>query len=288
MGWLPHLPGFALGTFVLALIAIWLPRTWASFAILAFATTLGSAAYGISASVASHVWLAAGFLAVVGYVSGLATLRFGALVALVFTAGATCGLNASPTSAGKAALMFGMGGMWSIVCGLGIPRPPIPKERRSVPVPTIPGFYPLRCALCFSTVLIVAHGFWPANIGWAPAAAAAVIRPDLAGTGQRAIGRLAVTFGAVILAALLLAIHVPALPAFALLLAMLGAAHWLGLDPSHANPFVATTIVLVVLGYNAEPDRVGAAFVQRIAENALGAAIAWLVVAVPGRPRHGS
>ena len=35
MGWLPHVPGFALGTFVMALIAVCLPRTWAMFAILA-------------------------------------------------------------------------------------------------------------------------------------------------------------------------------------------------------------------------------------------------------------
>jgi hypothetical protein len=224
--------------------------------------------------------VAAGFLTVVGYAGGLMTKRFGALLPLVVTAGAACGLNASAASASKDALLIALGGLWSIICALAIPRARSPASKKESVVLIVPSGYPLRCGLSLGLAVIIGHGLWPGFLGWAPAGAAAVLRPDLATTGRRGAWRIGATLAGVLLSALLLGLQVPAFSALGFLVLLLCVAHSLELDPIYTIPFVATTIVLTVVGY-AQPSEVGAAFIQRTIETAVGVAVAWALVRIP-------
>ena len=280
IGWLPQMRGFAVGAFILVMVAIWLPQTWKTFAVLAVANALGAIAYVLSAHLAPPFWPAVAFLAIVGYAGGLLTKRFGALVPLVITAGAACGLNASTASASKDALLLGLGGLWSIICGLGIPRAASPAANKNAATSFMPSFYPVRCALTLAAALIIGHWLWPGFLGWAPVAAAAVLRPDLAAIGRRGAWRIAATLAGVALSALLLALQVAPFPALAFLVLLLCVAHAFDLDPTYTIPLVGTTIVLTVLGY-AQPEALGAAFVQRTVVTILGVVVAWTFVWIP-------
>src|SRR3954470_24850422 len=249
IGWLPRMRGFALGAFILVMIAIWLPQTWKMFGVLVVANALGAVAYVVSAHLVSPFWPALGFLAAVGYAGGLLTKRFGPLLPLVITAGAACGLNASTASAGKDALLLVLGGLWSIICGLGIPRVVSSAPKKDAADLSMPSFYPVRCALSLAVALIIGHWFWSRYPGWAPVAAAAVLRPDLATTSRRGAWRIAATLAGVVVSALLLALRVPPFPALAFLVLLLSVAHAFELDPTYTIPLVGTTIVLTVVGY---------------------------------------
>src|SRR3954451_2967995 len=72
-GWLPRMRGFALGAFILVMIAIWLPQTWKMFGVLVVANALGAIAYVVSAHLVSPFWPAVACLAAVGYAGGLLT-----------------------------------------------------------------------------------------------------------------------------------------------------------------------------------------------------------------------
>src|SRR3954454_6431643 len=86
LGRLPSIRVFALGAFILAMVAIWLPQTWKMFVVLVVANTIGAVALVVSAHLAWPIWCAAGLLAAVGYAGGVVTKRLGALVPLVVTA----------------------------------------------------------------------------------------------------------------------------------------------------------------------------------------------------------
>jgi hypothetical protein len=280
LGWLPQIRVFGLGAFILAVVAIWMPQTWKMFAVLIVANAAGAIALVASAHLASPYWLAALFLAVVGYAGGILTKRFGALVPLIVTAGAVCGLGIPAGSAIREALLLALGGLWSIICGLGIPRPsdPAPKKRPE-PIP-MPRFYAWRYGLSVGLALVLGHWIWPGHLGWAPASAAVVLSPDLAATGRRGAWRVVATLAAVVLSAALLAVHMPAFPALAFLVFLLCVAHAFELDPMYTIPVVTTTIVLTVLGY-ANPEGIGAAFAQRTVLTTLGVAVAWALVRIP-------
>lgn len=280
LGWLPQMRIFGVGAFILATVAIWLPQTWKMFAILLAANAVGAIALIVSAQLAWPIWLAAEFLAVIGFAGGLVTKRLGPLVPLVVTAGAICGLSIPAGSAPREALLLALGGLWSILCGLGIPRPTTPapaKARAKIPMPA---FYPLRCGVSLGLALILGQWLWPGHLGWSTASAAVVLSPDLAATGRRGVWRIIATLGGVLFSALLLALEIPPFPALALLVLLLALTHALELDPMSIVPAVTTTIVLTVIGY-ANPTDMGAAFAQRTVLTVLGVAVAWVFVRIP-------
>ena len=278
LGWLPQIRVFGVGAFILAMVAIWLPQTWRIFTVLMIANEVGALVLVVAAHLAWSFWLAAGLLTVLGFAGGALTKRFGALVPLVVIAGAICGLNISADAAPRQALLLALGGLWSILCGLGIPRPTKVVSKATAVIP-MPAFYPLRCGLSLGLALILGHWLWPGHPGWAPAAAATALHPDLATSSRSGVTRLLATLAAVPLSALLLALEIPPFPALVFLVLLLSLAHIFELGPM-SIPLVATTIVLTVLGY-ANPADMGAAFFQRTVETALGVALSWTLIRIP-------
>lgn len=292
-GRLPQMPGFAVGVFVIALVGIWMPGTRAVATVLGLVGGLAALAYGVSSCLhpehRSTITWAAVFLGVMGLGAGVLTQRTNPAVAMILSVGAVCGLNApvtDPALAVKGALFFALGGGWSLLCTMGLrSRNGACANLPSKPVAAkgaggCPSYYPVRYGAVLCLALLAGHWLWTSHLGWAPAAAAAVLRPDLAVAARRSIGRVVATLGGVIIAATLLALHLPALPSLLLLLILLCGAIWFRLDPLYAIPLFATSLVLTLYG-QAQSGMVGQLFLQRVAENAVGMGIAWVLLILP-------
>jgi hypothetical protein len=277
-GWLPRLRGFGLGAFLSLMVAMWLPRTWWTFWTLLAITLSAAAAFWITNHLASHLWSAGLFLALVGWVAALLAKRVGIPAPLLLLAATTRGLNASPNSADSMALMIFLGGMWGLIGAMAWPRPPSPPTN---PVTlTFVDHYALRSALTLGAATVLSYWMMPAHLGWIPMAAAAVMRPDRSTTTYFARRRFAASLAAVPLACALLLLDWPPWANLLVMVCLLAASQWFSVNPAYANPFVVTTIVIVLLAH-AQPDSFALGATHRILATALGVAFAFAFLVVP-------
>jgi hypothetical protein len=182
------------------------------------------------------------------------------------------GLSYEPATAAGLAFVMSSGSLWAFLVSLlwpehDAPSAPPPQAAR----PTLE--YGVRLGLAGASAATIGFALDLDHVGWAVGAALLVMRPDLALLRLRGEGRLlSVAVGATAAAGMATLTDEPGWYALAALIALAGAAgtrgsHW------YVTPAFTTFLALSLLLYS-DPADAGDRFTERLAETAVGVALA--------------
>jgi hypothetical protein len=278
-------PGIALAVGVLPAAIAGLPgtrRARVSVLVLGAATGLSMFCGGVLASVPALAVVGIGVLGVV--TAGLAARSRAGQIAMTLTlplVGIGFSYSDVDVAAGAATLMV-VGSLYAFSVLMIWPRTPPPATAAPVASAVAPTVgYGVRLGAAGATAAAVGFALDLEHVGWACAAALMVMRPAAEMQRLRSVGRIVSVSAGAIAAVAVVGLGPPAFVYGLAAIVAVSAAAATHASRWYVTPAFTTFLVFLLLLY-ADPATAGSRLTERIAETALGAAIAYFFgLAVP-------